>query len=279
MTRARLAFWLAFWIVAAPCLLRADFSYRESTRINGDKKPVTFTRLIKGNRMAQIVKGQVVVIDLDKQNITQIDQTKKTYSVMTFDQMKEVMDKSSLGAQVKATVANVSVKTTGNTRNMGMLPAKETILTLTMQGGVTITVDTWMATVPGYDEVREFHRKLGEKLGYGFGSGMSLEGFAEVAKQMSKIDGAPVETTSQAVSVPGGQVLSQAATELSNFSSAPLEASRFDVPFGFKQVPVPSAAPAAAPTPAPSAAPTPISPAAPPTAPPVAPPAAPPAAH
>jgi hypothetical protein len=264
----------AFWLAATACLLRADFSYRESTRINDAKKPVTFTRLIKGNRMAQIVKGQVVVIDLDKQNITQIDLTKKTYSVMTFDQVKEVMDKSSLGAQVKATVANVSVKTTGNTRNMGMLPAKETILTLTMQGDVTITVDTWMATVPGYDEVREFHRKLGEKLGYGFGSGISLEGFAEVAKQMSKIDGAPVETTSRAVSVPGGQVLSQAVTELSNFSSGPLEASRFDVPFGFKQVPSPSAAPPATPSTAPPAAPSTAPPAAPSAAPPVAPPAA-----
>jgi hypothetical protein len=243
MIRALPAFRLtAFWLAVGPCLLRADFSYRESTRINGAKKAVTFTRLIKGNRMAQIVKGQVVVIDLDKQNITHIDLTKKTYSVMTFDQMKEVMDKSELGAHVKATVANVSVKTTKNTRNLGMLPVKETILTLTMEGGVTITVDTWMATVPGYDEVREFERKLGDKLGYGFGSGISLEGFAEVAKQLDKIDGAPVETTSQAISAPGGQVLSQAATELSNFSSGPLEASRFDVPFGFKQVPVPPAA-------------------------------------
>jgi hypothetical protein len=236
MTRALLALWLA----ATPCVLRADFSYRESTRINGAKTPVTFTRLIKGNRMAQVVKGQIVVIDLDKQNITQIDLAKKTYSVMTFEQTKQVMDKSALGAQVKATVANVSVKTTGKTRNIGMLPVKETMLTLMMEGGVTITVDTWMATVPGYDEVREFHRKLGEKLGYGFGSGVSLEGFAEVARQMSKIDGAPVETTSQAVS--GGQVLSQAATELSNFSSAPLDASRFDVPSGFKQLPSPSVA-------------------------------------
>jgi hypothetical protein len=209
--------------------------------------------------------------------------TKKTYTVMTFEQTKQVMDKSALGAQVRATVANVSVKTTGNTRNMGMLPTKETILTLMMEGGVTITVDTWMATVPGYDEVHEFHRKLGEKLGYGFGSGISLEGFAEVAKQMSKINGAPVETTSRAVSAAGGQVLSQAVTELSNFSSAPLEASRFDVPFGFKQVPVPSAAPApppsAAPAPAPSTAPTPAPSAAPPAAPPAVPPAGPPAAH
>jgi hypothetical protein len=240
MTRVLLAVGRAFWIIAAPCLLRADFSYRESTRINGAKTPVTFTRLIKGNRMAQIVKGQIVVIDLDKQNITQIDLAKKTYSVMTFEQTKQVMDKSALGAQVQATVANVSVKTTGRTRTMGMLPAKETMLMLTMEGGVTITVDTWMATVPGYDEVREFQRKLGEKLGYGFGSGVSLEGFAEVAKQMSKIDGAPVETTSQAAS--GGQVLSQAVTDLSSFSSAPLDASRFDVPFGFKQVPSPSVA-------------------------------------
>jgi hypothetical protein len=65
-----------------------------------------------------------------------------------------------------------------------------------------INVDTWMAQVAGYEQVKEFHKKMGEKMGYLFGSGMAqmgqmqpetLKGFAQVAEEMAKVDGVPVE--------------------------------------------------------------------------------------
>jgi hypothetical protein len=227
MTRALL---IALFATAT---LRADFSYRETTRINNEKRAGSSTKIVKGNRMAAIEKSSIAVIDLDKETITQIDLAKKTYYELTFAQMKQATAGPAPSVKVEALV-----QATGKAKNIGVLAVKQTILTLTVEGGVTITVDSWMATVPGYDEVRSFQRKLTEKLGYGFGSGIVLGRYrAEAGEQMSKIDGAPVESITRAVSPPNGETLAEAFTELSNFSSAPVEDSRFDVPPGFKQIP------------------------------------------
>src|ERR1700730_5182088 len=70
-------------------------------------------------------------------------------------------------------------------------------------GAMTITTDTWMANVPGYDEVKNFHKRMAEKMGYLFGSDMAQmgmvrpdigKGFEQVAKEMGKLDGVPVES-------------------------------------------------------------------------------------
>jgi hypothetical protein len=118
-----------------------------------------------------------------------------------------------------------------------MFPVKETVLTVGTDYDVKITVDSWMATAAGYDEVRAFARKLGEKLGYPCWLptivGQPL--CQDVTKAMSKIDGAPVESRTTAVSEPNGES-SEATVEFSNLSSAPLDASKFDVPLGFKQI-------------------------------------------
>jgi hypothetical protein len=71
-------------------------------------------------------------------------------------------------------------------------------------GAMTVTTDSWVATVPGYDEVKAFQVKMGEKMGSVFGSSMPAmgmmrpeigKGFEQVAKEMAKLDGMPVEST------------------------------------------------------------------------------------
>jgi hypothetical protein len=58
----------------------------------------------------------------------------------------------------------------------------------------------WIAQgVPGYQEVRDFHRKMAEKLNWTPGGNMFManpqvsKGMAEVAKEVAKLDGVPVE--------------------------------------------------------------------------------------
>ena len=67
-------------------------------------------------------------------------------------------------------------------------------------GAMTITTDTWIAQgVPGYKEVRDFYRRMAEKLNWTPGGNMFManpqvsEGMAEVAKEVAKLDGVPVE--------------------------------------------------------------------------------------
>jgi hypothetical protein len=287
--------------------LRADFSYQDTTKITGGTlynslrltakaagDAIVSTKMIKGNRMAVVTKERTTVIDLDKETITYIDLAKKTYSAITFAQMKEAVHSADAAFKV-------SSKSTGQTKTIGVLSARETILTMTIEAtspdsnesnAMIVTIDAWMAVVPGYEEVRTFTSKLGGKLGYEFGSGIAqlalgraeaLQGFAEATRNLNKAEGAPVQRTSKIVAgsgtgapdattpaafppdphqnpasaaasaalgrlgighkksdrpEPGAAAsLIETLTELTNFSSAPIDASRFEVPAAFKQIP------------------------------------------
>ncbi len=225
-------------------LLRADFTYQETTQMTGGalvdtlkalgpltrgaRDPIVSTHIVKGNRMATITKDRVSVIDLDKENITTIDTAKKTYSVMTFAEMKQAMqdaakrmqgrqktDKGDKSDDVQAQF-KVSAKATGQTKTVQGLSAKEMVITMAMEGKNTntgdsgaITTDAWYAPVPGYGEAKEFNQRMAVKLGNTLGSGMQQiaqmaamqggranmgEGMEQVAKELSKIDGVPVES-------------------------------------------------------------------------------------
>ncbi len=307
--------------------LLADFSYQETTKMTGGamlsmmrmmgpfargtRDPVVSTVMVKGNRMATIHKDSASVIDLDKETITSIDFTHKTYSVMTFAEMKQAMEdamqRMKQSRQGSADVNfKVSAKTTGQTKQINGVQAKEIILTLVMEssdqqsgqkGGMKMDVDSWFGpAVPGYDEVKNFYRKMGEKMS-GFMPGGSPLGpmgagrpdmskaFEQAAQEMAKMDGIPVLRVTtmtgaggpQQQQQPQGQqpaassedsgarpgrfglpggfggfgrkkqqdqpqqsqqagTLLETTTELSGFSSDAVDASKFEVPAGFKQV-------------------------------------------
>ena len=210
----------------------ADFSYQESSKITGGalagamkfagafskaaREPMVSTVLVKGHTLAHVRRDSTEVIDVDKETITHIDFQKKTYSVMTFAQMKQMMEEMSQEMQKKSNKdqnADVqfkaSVKDTGQTKDVNGLTAKEMILTLTMEGtdkqtgqtgAMDMTSDMWLAPVAGYEEVRKVQRLMAAKLGFvpgqNFGAMMQRpdmqKGFADLYKEASKLEGLPV---------------------------------------------------------------------------------------
>jgi hypothetical protein len=168
--------------------------------------------------MVTLTKERATIINLSKENITEIDFAKKTYSVMTFAEMKQALENMMQRMQSRPSGANqvdtdfkVSAKATGQTKTIQSLEAKELLVTMALEGTdntghsatMTTEMDNWMAPVPGYEEVKEFHRKMGQKMGYLFGPGMSQmgmmrpemsKGLAEAAKEMAKLDGMPVQS-------------------------------------------------------------------------------------
>ena len=125
------------------------------------------------------------------------------------------------------------------------------------EGNMVITSDIWLAPdIPGYGEVQELHRVMAAKVGWSpgesFGSMMGgsgmMKGMAEASKEMTKLHGIPVL---QVMAMTGGAAgmapvrsgdssstgaLMEITTESSRFSSAPVDASKFDIPSGFQQV-------------------------------------------
>jgi hypothetical protein len=210
----------------------ADFSYQTTTRITGGAlvsamkvmgafsknarqltEPMEGTIAVKGDRLVHRMKTHTSIIDLSNETITSIDPEKKTYSVITFAEMKQALDdmarkmKQSQNGQAQAKY-KVSAENTGKTRQIAGLDTKEIVMKLEMevqdtqkgsQGNMTTTVDSWIASgIPGYAEVRDFYRRMGEKLAWAPGGNMFMgrpdvmQGMAEVQKEMAKVEGVPV---------------------------------------------------------------------------------------
>ncbi len=248
-------------VLAGSGLALADFQYQQTTKITGGSllsmmrmmgrfsgqarqglEPVTNTAYLKGNRMAHAGKDSTEVIDLDKETITHIDHAKREYSVMTFEQMKKAMEDAAKQMEQKTNQhasemdrADVSftakVRDGGQSKQISGLDTKLTILTLSMdvtdkqsgqKGAMAFTSDMWMAPdIPGYEEVREFHRRFATKMGLMAGPGMTnmaammqrsmMKGMGDLAKEASKLKGVPVLQVTRVGATADGQPLPSAA--------------------------------------------------------------------
>ncbi len=207
----RAAFWL---VLSLPAVLNAtDYTYQQTTQLTGGSllnmvksvgflssqarhvgDPVFSTIYLKDNRLANVSPESIEIIDLDKETITQIDVQRKTYTVVTFDQIKEQVENarqqiekqppSQPAAAQPAADPNVKmsfdvkVRKTGAQKEISGLHSNEAILTMTMtattsataqqtqqSGAMAITNDMWMVpAIPGYDQVRDFYRRMAGKM-------------------------------------------------------------------------------------------------------------------
>jgi hypothetical protein len=162
----------------------ADASYQTTTQITGGSfvdtmKQVSFISksikemlapnstltMVHGNQKAVVSKDSTEITDLDKECIIRIDNVKKTYTVVTFAEMRQAflnmpkqMDK--MQAQMKQAQANqphpqqpsdiktsfdVKVNNTGVTKVVNGLEAQEQVITMTMK----VTMTNPPAPTPG----------------------------------------------------------------------------------------------------------------------------------
>ena len=262
--------------LAAPPSLLADFSYQETAQITGGamlgllkaagifssqvrkaSEPITTSVYLKGNRMARVSPDSTEIVDLDQETITNIDHLKHTYTVVTFEQMKEQlvlarqqMEQKQAEQPASAPQNNpqandvkmsfdVHVRQPGTAKEVSGLNANETIMTLMMNatdqqtqqsGAMGITNDMWMVPeLPGYAEMRDFNARMAAKMGDVFsGSGFDMskmfsqhpganEALSNMGKEMQKLRGVPVLQVMRMGATTNGQPLPAA-------SEAPLPA-------------------------------------------------------
>ena len=180
--------------------LLADFSYQETTTITGGalagmmkiagvfsktaREPMQSTVMVKGDRMVHRSNNSLQIIDLGNQTITSVDLQKKTYTVMTFEQMKEMLDKAAQEMEKnkeknkdKGEITwKVSAKATGKSRQFAGYDAKEMLLMMSMEGTdkesgqkgeMVVNTRLWLApNVPGYEEMRSFQKRMAAKLNW-----------------------------------------------------------------------------------------------------------------
>ncbi len=158
----RIATLILTFFVFAPSVLRADFSYTQTTRVTGGsllnmtrfmpgagslKDPQTHTIAVKAGKMVTYDNNTATIVDPDGETITQIDFKKKQYSVITFNEMKQAFQAmqqqmQQMQAQLQQAQAQqgvpavdpldsikISVKDTGQSKVISGLNTKQFVLT------------------------------------------------------------------------------------------------------------------------------------------------------
>ena len=223
--------------------LWADFSYQETTKITGGSmlrmmrmvpgggkalEPRTSTIYLKGNRMATIGPDTAHLVDLDKETITEVNFEKKTYSVVTFQEMKEMIEQmqqslsqmrgNSGQPQQPQVNFKIDVKFTGQTKEISGLATREYLMTILMEAQAqqagqpaapntmtSMETNLWMAAeVAGYNQILDFHKRMAQKAYSPEAMGalaMQVQGSSAamkaMAEKMATLTGTPIVTVTR----------------------------------------------------------------------------------
>ena len=204
------------------------------------------TRVIKGLRLAILTHRHTEVIDVETETVTEIDYAKKTYSVTPFAQLKKPLEEAA-SKGVRETGFKMSREpggTASSRKPIGVLNSAESAITLTgSTGALTVSIDSWIGTVPGYEQMRDFTDRLAAKMGYPFAEGLSEQamkipeawpGLEQALKVLNQSPGAPIESTIRIAA--GERSLGEVSIELSKFAGGAQPIATFTVPDGFKKV-------------------------------------------
>jgi hypothetical protein len=226
---------------------RADFKYTQQSKVTGGalagvtktlgvfsksarqaNEPQLSTTMVHGNRLrTEHSTGTVEIIDLDGRRFIHIDTAKKTYTIQTFDQLKQQLaqaqekmkDEQAKQAakhgdpQTMTMVPKFDMQATGASHPVLNLPAKEVKMRVDLlfkstdpkteadleksQMSTWMTADSWYGTVPGYDELQKFYMKMAKELDWvpgsmGMGNPQMSQAAEEFRKNAVKMEGMPL---------------------------------------------------------------------------------------
>jgi hypothetical protein len=164
--------------------------------------PTNTLTMVHGNQKAVVTKDSMEITDLDQETITHVDMTNKTYSVITFAQMRQAfanMPKQMEQAQTQMKQAQeqmkqqqgqmpannmqtsfvVTAKNTGVSKVVNGVTAQEQLITMSMKvtdpnaaatnstNSITyvVTTDAWIAPdPPAVKEIQDFDLRAAKKM-------------------------------------------------------------------------------------------------------------------
>jgi len=172
------------------------------------KEGVVATTAVKGNRKSTMNDATGTIIDLSEEKIYTLDLKKKTYEVMTFEELRQKMREAREKAQKDAEAqqgkeekaqktepqkeleVDFNVKETGQKKQLAGYDAREVIITITVRekgktledsGGIVMTVDEWLGPqIAALKELTDFDIKYWKALQGSETMGLSAEQLAAV---------------------------------------------------------------------------------------------------
>lgn len=148
---------------------------------------IVSSNAVKGNRKATFNDLTGRIVDLGEEKVYEIDMKKKSYTVVTFAELRQKIkeaqeraakqakeapkegEPSQPSADGKQVEIDFDVKETGQTRQVAGYDAKQVIMTITVRekgktldesGGLVLTADSWIGPeIPEMKELAEFEMK------------------------------------------------------------------------------------------------------------------------
>lgn len=222
-----------------------------------------FTVYLKGPKMARLGNTASLIYDLDAGTITTVNNTQHTYSVMTFEQMRQtaehVQERADRGAKTDVDF-NVGVEKPGHTRDVNGQTAHEALITLTSKSGgpdgqMVVKADAWLVPLsPSTREVIDYSNRLSAKFGEAFSGspmlGAASAGIGAAMKEAAKLDGysmltnidvsgvsSPMLSAMGSANNDANAPLIQMEIESSKFTAGRVDDSKFTLRAGYTEQP------------------------------------------
>ncbi len=209
MNRRHLASLAAAIAVCGSTALIADVKTQERTRVQFEgalgkivnffggkaaREGIVSAVAVKGDRMISTNDTTGELIDLKEEKVYQLDMKKKTYTVVTFAEMRKQMEEAMAKAKKDAEQARAeqpkpeskpsepkkeyeidfSVKETGRTKQIAGYDTKESVATVVVRekgktleeaGGMVMDTSLWMAPeIPALKELQEFRLRYAQQV-------------------------------------------------------------------------------------------------------------------
>jgi hypothetical protein len=195
---------------------------------------IVVTNAVKGNRKATLNDATGRIVDLAEEKIYDLDMKRKTYTVTTFEELRQRMREAQQKAEENAKRqqggeqqqqpsgkeidVDFDVKETGQTKQIAGHDTRQVIMTITLRekgktleesGGMVVTSDSWLARpIAAMQELAEFEMKYWKAIAPE-AAGVSAEQMAALAamypmikqgmerlgQESAKLEGTPLATT------------------------------------------------------------------------------------
>ncbi len=219
------------------------------------KEGIVSNVAVKGNRKASLTDNGGQIIDLGEEKVYELDARKKTYTVTTFEEIRqrirEAQEKAAKEAkeeggkeqpaqQGKEVEIDFDVKETGQKKEIAGHSTREVIATITVRekgrtleqaGGLLLTSDMWLAPrIAAMKEIQDFDIRYAKAIDVTGAAGASAEqlatalvmypglqkALARMQAEGSKMEGTPLESVLTVEGVKSPEQMEQAKEQESS---------------------------------------------------------------
>jgi len=205
----------------------------------GSKEGMVSTVAVKGDRKMAITESVGEIVDLNEEKKYEFDLKKKTYKVITFDEIRKEIEEARQKAEKEAAKSKdkdkapemeieFDVKETGQTKAVNGYDCRQVIMTITTHekgkkiedaGGLVMTADMWMEpNLTAGNEVADFERRYLQKISGTDNAQMMQamamfpgldQAMAKMKTQSADLKGTAIQTVMTVESVPAKEQLAQ----------------------------------------------------------------------